>query len=158
MIPYRRTASAGANNAGRRTGSDKENMETTLTVRDRTTQNLKKDTLVFMLALPSERITVRELIRARIYHEVQDYNARQSEYFTGLVQPSDAEITLNGYRMKKVRSLDPEKQYKLALESFEHNGFILLVDDRQVDSLDQVIEVGPATAVTFLKLVPLVGG
>ncbi len=133
-------------------------METTLTVRDRTTQNFKKDALVFTLALPSERITVRELIRARIYHEVQDYNGRQSEYFTGLVQPTDAELTLNGYRMKKARALDPEKQYQQALESFEHNGFILLVDDRQVDSLDQVIQVSPATAVTFLKLVPLVGG
>ncbi len=133
-------------------------METTLTVRDRTTQNLKKDALVFTLALPSERITVRELIRARIDQEVQDYNSRQLEYFNGLVQPSDTELTLNGYRMKKVRALDPEKQYQQALESFEHNGFILLVDDRQVDSLDQVIQVSPATAVTFLKLVPLVGG
>ncbi len=133
-------------------------METTLTVRDRTTQNLKKDALVFTLALPSERITVRELIRARIDQEVQDYNRRQSEYFNGLVQPSDTELTLNGYRMKKVHAIDPEKQYQLAVESFEHNGFILLVDDRQVDSLDQVIEVSPATAVTFIKLVPLVGG
>ncbi|MGB8646899.1 MAG: hypothetical protein WCF84_16805 [Anaerolineae bacterium] len=133
-------------------------METTLTVRDRTTQNMKKDALVFMLALPSERITVRELIRARIDHEVQDYNSRQSEYFVGLVQPSDTEMTLNGYRMRKIHVIDPDKQYRLALESFEHNGFIVLVDDRQVDGLDQVIEIGPTTAVTFLKLVPLVGG
>ncbi len=133
-------------------------MQTTLTVRDRTTQNLKKDALVFTLALPSEHIAVRELIRARIDQEVQDYNRRESEYFNGLVQPSDTELTLNGYRMKKVHAIDPEKQYQLALDSFEHNGFILLVDDRQVDSLDQVIEVSPATTATFIKLVPLVGG
>ena len=131
---------------------------TTLTVRDRTTVNLKKDALVFTVALPSERVTVRELIRARIDQEVQEYNNRPFEFFKGLVQPSDAELTLNGFRMKKVRAIDPEKQYQLAVESFEHNGFILLVDDRQVDSLDQVIEVSPTTAATFIKLVPLVGG
>ncbi len=44
------------------------------------------------------------------------------------------------------------------LAAEEHTGFILLVDDRQVDSLDQVIEVSPATTATFIKLVPLVGG
>jgi hypothetical protein len=34
----------------------------------------------------------------------------------------------------------------------------LLVDDRQVEELEEVIEIRPDTTVTFLKLVPLVGG
>jgi hypothetical protein len=34
----------------------------------------------------------------------------------------------------------------------------LLVDDRQVDELEEEIEIRPDTTVTFLKLVPLVGG
>jgi len=34
----------------------------------------------------------------------------------------------------------------------------LLVDDRQVDEFDYEIEIRPDTTLTFLKLVPLVGG
>jgi hypothetical protein len=46
----------------------------------------------------------------------------------------------------------------LAKRAFYTNGFILLVDDRQVDELDDEIVIRPDTTVTFLKLVPLVGG
>ena len=133
-------------------------MQATLTVHDRSTLNLKKDELTFVLAFPTEHITVRELIRARVQHEVDDYNSRQPEIFRSLVQPTEAERTLNGYRLPKARHIDGEKQCELALRAFDNNGFVLLVDDRQVESLDQVIEIGPSTAVTFLKLVPLVGG
>jgi len=35
---------------------------------------------------------------------------------------------------------------------------MVLVDDRQAESLDEDIVVKPETRVSFLKLVPLVGG
>jgi hypothetical protein len=112
-----------------------------------------------MLDVPAERITVRELIRARVYKEVRDYNLSQPEYFRGLVQPTDAERTLNGFKLRQGRRIDPEKQFEKAIESFYRNGFLILVDDRQVDELEEEIEIRPdATTVTFLKLVPLVGG
>jgi hypothetical protein len=65
---------------------------------------------------------------------------------------------LNGYRMKTRRRLDPEAQLAFALQAFQANGIIVIVDDQQVDSLDEVIAVTPKTHVRFLKLVPLVGG
>ncbi len=133
-------------------------MEATLRVHDRTTANLKKDQLVFTIAFPSERITLRELIRARVLYEVEEYNRKQPEYFQGLVQPTDAEMTLNGYRLPQRRFIDPEAQCQRALTAFERNGFVLLVDERQVEGLDTVIDIGPMTGVTFLKLIPLVGG
>jgi hypothetical protein len=34
-------------------------------------------------------MTVREVIRARIYQEVQDYNQKTPEYFRGLVEQND---------------------------------------------------------------------
>lgn len=129
----------------------------TLTVRDETTSSLDED-CVFTLDFPTERVTVRELIRARVYGEVGEYNASLPEHFRGLVQPTDAEKTLNGYRLRGPRGIRPEAQYEKAIEAFEGNGFLLLVDDRQVEDLDRVIEIEPQTTVTFLKLVPLVGG
>ncbi len=134
-------------------------MSTTLKIKDETTFNLGgDDDRDFTLDIPDEMISVHELIRARIYREVHDYNLDQPEYFHGLVQPSDAERSLNGFRMRRRRKLDPERQFELAKRAFYSNGFILLVDDRQVDELEDEIEIRPDTTVTFLKLVPLVGG
>ena len=133
-------------------------MSTTLTIRDETTFSLGSDDKEFTLDVPTERITVRELIRTRVYQEVGDYNLRQPEYFRGLVQPSDAERTLNGYKMRRRRRLDPQRQFEGAIESFNRNGFFVLVNDRQVEELEEEIEIRPDTTIAFLKLVPLIGG
>ena len=132
-------------------------MSSTLTVRDETTsgQLLGRITLEFL----TERITVRELIRSRVYQEVQDHNLKAHQHvFQGLVQPSDAERELNGYRLRKPRTIDWKQQYEVALKAFQENGFLILVGDRQVEDLDEEIEIQPGVEVTFLKLVPLGGG
>jgi hypothetical protein len=134
-------------------------MSTTLKIKDETTFNLGgDDDRDFTLDVPDEKISVQELIRARVYREVHDYNLDQPEYFHGLVQPSDTERSLNGFKMRRRRTIDPERQFELAKRAFYSNGFILLVDDRQVDELEDEIEIRPDTTGTFLKLVPLVGG
>jgi hypothetical protein len=131
-------------------------MSTTLTIRDETTSG---DTLCeFALELLTERITVRELIRSRVYQEVQDYNLLQPQVFRGLVQPTDAENALNGYKLRKPRTIDWKQQYDKAIDAFESNGILILVDDKQVESLDEEIVVRPETRVSFLRLTLLVGG
>jgi hypothetical protein len=131
-------------------------MAATLTVRDETTAG--QTLYEFALEVLTERLTVRELIRSRVYQEVQDYNLRRPEQFRSLVQPTDAEQTLNGFKLKKPRQIDWKKQYEMAVEAFEVNRFLILVDDRQAESLDEEIVINPETRVSFLKLTPLVGG
>ncbi len=133
-------------------------MARTLTIRDETTFDFGGADEGITLDLPSERITVRELIRTRVYQEVRDHNLNRPEYFRGLVQPTDAERTLNGFKVRQRRRIDPEKQFERAIESFHRNGFFILVDGLQVDELEEEIEIKPDTTATFLKLVPLVGG
>ena len=133
-------------------------MSTTLTIRDEVSFSFNADAFEFTISLPSEVVTARELIRERVRQEVEGYNARLPEYFRGLVQPAEAERTLNGYKLNKPRALDWREQYDRAVEAFSRNGFILLLDDRQVEDVDALIELRPRTTVTFLKLVPLVGG
>ncbi len=129
---------------------------TTLLIRD----ELSNGQVVNELSLDflEERITVRELIRSRVYEEVRLFNFSKPGYFKGLVQPSDAEVVLNGYKLREKRAIDWQKQYEVALEAFRKNGFIILVDDRQVEDLDHVVDLKAGTQVSFLKLVPLVGG
>ncbi len=131
-------------------------MPATLTIHDETASGKKINT--FTLDCLTEKMTVRELIRARIYQEVQDYNQKQPEYFRGLVQPTAAERVLNGYKLKARRKIDWQEQFKRALEAFERNGFFVLVGNRQAESLDEEFEVKVDTEVSFAKLVPLVGG
>ncbi len=129
---------------------------TQLIVRDETTAGEK--TGEFVMDLLTERITVRELIRSRVYQEVQDYNVKTPEYFRGLVVPADAEKTLNGIKLKKGRQLDWRKQFEVALKAFESNRILILVNERQAENLDEEIVIEPDTKVSFLRLVPLVGG
>lgn len=131
-------------------------MPATLTIHDETASGQKTNT--FTLACLTERMSVRELIRARIYQEVQDYNQREPEYFRGLVEPTAAERVLNGYKLKAKRKIDWQEQFQRALEAFHRNGFFVLVGDRQAESLDEEFEVKVETEVSFVKLVPLVGG
>lgn len=131
-------------------------MSVTLTIRDETT--LDRTGHAFTLALAAERISVRDLIRSRVYQEVEAYNEQQLDYFRGLVQPSEAEQTINGYRLRKGQQINKEAQFDKAIQAFQKNGFLLLVDDHQVDDLDEMLELQPETTVTFFKLIPLVGG
>jgi hypothetical protein len=115
----------------------------------------------FPLEFPDERITVRQLIRERVYQEVTDYNfrtRRDGGVFRGLVQPTDTERTLNGFRVPKNREIDWEAQFTQAIDAFGRNGFFIIVDDHQAETLDEAITISPATQVSFVKLTPLVGG
>ena len=131
-------------------------MATAVTVRDETTSGTTTNELT--LEFLTERVTARELIRSRVYQEVTEYNARQAGLFKGLVQPRDAERTREGFRLRAPRRIDWAEQYEAALASFARNGFLILVDDRQVTGLDAEIELRHDTEVSFLRLVPLVGG
>jgi hypothetical protein len=131
-------------------------MAATLTVCDETTGGTVQRR--FELEFPTERITVRELIRERVYQEVQDYNLKRPEVFQGLVQPSEAEVALNGYKVKRGREIDWKAQFEKACEAFEASRVLVLVGDRQAETLEEEIEITRGVEVTFLRLVPLVGG
>jgi hypothetical protein len=127
-----------------------------LTVHDEGTDGSTSTPLV--LEFLTECITVRELIRSRVYQEVQDYNRRQPEVHHFLVTPSDAERTLNGYRLRQPRLIDWKTHYEKALAAFQAGRFLILVGERQAEALDEEIVLQPGTRVTFLRLMPLAGG
>ncbi|MER7570558.1 hypothetical protein [Streptomyces sp. NPDC126514] len=56
------------------------------------------------------------------------------------------------------RRMPREADRERALRAFAGNGLILLVGDRQPTGLDEEIAVSADTEVTFLRLIPLVGG
>lgn len=111
-----------------------------------------------ILADVPDTLSLRELIRLRVRDEVARHNARPTEVFNGLVCPVGAEAELNGYRFRTTRTIDWEQQADAAVEAFGHNAFFVLVGGRQVTELDESVLLSEATDVTFVRLIPLVGG
>ncbi|MEU8797611.1 hypothetical protein [Spirillospora sp. NPDC048819] len=104
------------------------------------------------------RMTVRELIRLRVREEVARHNARPTDRFNGLVRPDDAETELNGYRLRAPRRIDWERQADIAERAFAGNGYFVLAGDRQVEDLDEEVDLTTGLNLVFVKLVPLAGG
>ena len=134
-------------------------MSMTITLYDETLPGERTASL--RLDLLTSTITLRELIRRRVYEEVQDYHAAPpTAVFRGLVTPTPVEAALNGPKSepKPKRRIDWEAQYEKALTAFNRNGFFVLVGDRQIESLDEEIALKLDTEVSCVKLVALVGG
>lgn len=131
-------------------------MPAILTIRDETTAGDVSEPIT--LEFPTEQITVREIIKERVYQEVQDYNRRNDGVFKGLVQPTGAEVALNGAKIPKARNVDWKEQVDRACDAFDKRRVLVLAGGKQTTSLDEVVTITRGVEVTFLKLVPLVGG
>ncbi|MGW7409531.1 hypothetical protein ACWGI9_38560 [Streptomyces sp. NPDC054833] len=128
----------------------------TVTFRDETATG--KPLTEWEVAGQPERMTVRELIRLRVREEAARHNARPTNHFNGLVRPDDAETELNGYRLREPRRIDWQRQADIAERAFLSNGFFVLAGDRQVEELDEVVDLTTDPDLVFIKLVALVGG
>ncbi|MES2197577.1 MAG: hypothetical protein V4517_24420 [Pseudomonadota bacterium] len=108
------------------------------------------------LRLASERITLRELLARRIDEEVAAFNAGSST-IQPLIVPDERERRLNE-RTPKPRRIEPDRQLAAAIEAFERNRIMVIVDNRQIEDLDVPLGITSDSEVRFLKMVPLVGG
>ena len=135
-------------------------MAATLTLRDETLTGTPD--AAWSLEFLTDRITVADLIRERVYQEVADANVAAriaGGTHRRLVTPTETERQLNAPGPSRpARTIDWKRQVAVAEEAFTSGRFLILVDGRQVDSLTDPITVGPDTDVAFVRLTMLVGG
>lgn len=105
------------------------------------------------LEFDRELLKVKDVIQARVYAEVQQYNSGESP--NSLVVPTELEAQL---KVTSRRKVDAEQQYLLALDAFQQNGYFVLIDNKQAEDLDEEVLLTNDTVVSFVKLTPLVGG
>ena len=125
------------------------------------------------IRLLEEKLTVAELIRRTVEEQVRDLVARRKldaeqtrraldrQYHSGeeIIAKAEHSTAKNPSR----RATDPvEKrsaaEVRKALSAFDSRSYYVTVDGRQVERLDDVIELRPDSKVTFIRLMPLVGG
>lgn len=111
-----------------------------------------------VIGFKTNTTTLKDIIEARVRQEVDNYNKKLPEYYNGLVEPTDSEKTINGYKLKSKKTIDPEKQVYVALDAFQKNGFFVLINNQQHSSLEDSIQLDSDTNISFVKLTPLVGG
>ena len=131
-------------------------MPQTVTIQDQFPVGQITHTLDFVVQ--NERLAVHELIEQRVLQEVALHGSKPLQRFNPLIQPVPREKSLNDKKKSTVRQVNAEKQIALALQAFGQNSFFILVNDNQVERLDDVILMTDSTKISFIKLVPLVGG
>jgi hypothetical protein len=114
------------------------------------------------LRLASERVSAREIIRSRVVAEVEEINLRkQMSGRSYIITRASWERELNvtgADRQGKAASMDVEAEIEHAVAAFSRRQFIMLLDDRQIDDLDQMVGLRPDSEVVFVHLLPLRGG
>lgn len=125
-------------------------------VRDETMSGREIESWV-LPGLP-DLISARELVRLRVREEVARHNAAGGSVFRGLVRPAAARETARGFELSGGGWVDWVAQADTACTAFDRNGFVLIVGDRQVEDLAEMIDLRAASAVAFIRLVALVGG
>lgn len=121
-----------------------------LTLTDETTQGsiLK----LLKLKVDHDSLSVRELIRLRVYQEVRAYNSQRVNCFRGLVEPFKAERVINGYILKPWRKIDPEQQFRSTLSAFRRGLFYILINGKKIENLDEYVLPKPLMKISFLKI------
>lgn len=113
---------------------------------DETTAGVRSEGPTVQFDLP--KITVRTLIESRIRAEV-DRRSDDMPVNKRLVNPVPKPFTPR---------IKVEAQVQTACEAFDRGQLIVLLPGRQAQTLDETLTLEDGDEVTFLRLVPLIGG
>jgi hypothetical protein len=106
------------------------------------------------LALPAARLAVRELIAHKVRQEVEECLTQQRPGLSGeYLSPEE----LLGAMASATPGAVGEEIVR-AQQAFAARAYMLVVDNRRVWGLEDILTLGPATQVEFIKILPLVGG
>lgn len=95
-----------------------------------------------------DRLSVRELLTARVRADVAAYNSDPGPVFRGLVQPADAMRHSDGHRMSRPRPLDGEAMVAAVEEALTAGLLSLRVGETALTDPDAEVEPGGHDEVT----------
>ena len=106
------------------------------------------------LTLPVARVAERELIAHKVRQEVEEcLNHQRSELSGEYLSPEEL---LGAVSIAMPDTVGDE--IIRAQQAFAARAYMIVVDNRRVWGLEDVLTLGPTTQVEFIKILPLVGG
>lgn len=116
------------------------------------------------LSCDGNRLTLRELLKRIVLEEVEAFRTRQEQQrLTRVLTKAEIQqgvdlgkVDMGGRNLQQ--QVDPQVAVDNALQSFEDGFYFVFIDDEQQQDLDAEVYLKPNSHVTFLRLVPLVGG
>jgi hypothetical protein len=106
------------------------------------------------LALPAARLAVRELIAHKVRQEVEECLTQRRPGLSGeYLSPEE----LLGAGSSATPGPVGDEIIR-AQQAFAARAYMIVVDNRRVWDLEDMLTLGPTTQVEFIKILPLVGG
>lgn len=144
-------------------------MQSTITIEGKFLGRSKPLFADWLITLPPDsnngkRLTLRDLLTRIVLEEVEAFRTRQEQRHLTRVL-TKAEIKQGVERGKvdmggrdKEQEIEPQAAVVNALQAFEDGFYFVFIDDEQQQELDSEVYLKPNSKVTFVRLVPLVGG
>lgn len=114
--------------------------------------------------VPVGPTTLRDLIATLVRHELDGFDRRQVENsMLRVLTPADLVHGADtGRYAAEPRAAQQapsfETAYERALEAFNDGLYFAFVDDAQLESLDEPVQLGPTSRMRLVRLVALAGG
>lgn len=124
----------------------------TITLQDASLQDQHQSP--WQMDIFEEQSTLREILRSRIYQEVSEYHAKKRSQALCLITPRPVEPQ----QADATPPVDWQIHYEQAITAFQKRRYLVLINGRQITELDASIHLTNQTTITFLKLIPLIGG
>lgn len=106
------------------------------------------------LTLPAVRLTVRELIAHKVRQEVEECLSQQRSGLSGeYLAPEELLGSVSSARPGTVGD-----EVAWAQQAFAARAYMIVVNNRRVWDLEEMLHLEPTTQVEFIKILPLVGG
>jgi hypothetical protein len=118
----------------------------------------------WQMSLPSQTLTLQELLTQIVQSEIQAFQTRQSQQrLTKVLGPVEIEagvargkITSGGSELDQ--AVDEQQAIENALQSFQDGFYLVFIDDQQQEDLADLVDLKANSELLFLRLTPLVGG
>jgi hypothetical protein len=103
-----------------------------------------------VLELGAGEITAAELLRTAVAAQIQELRVNRG------LAPDDARRILA--RLYHIPDVSSDSEVESAIQGFAQRAFVMLVNGRQIEQLDDVLELRSTNRVTFLRLMAFSGG
>jgi len=131
-------------------------MSSLLLIRDETPEGDRLHE--FQLNIEGNYVSMREIIAARVMHEVFESQRQPIVFSPRLVEALPIHRFLPSISSSlQPKHIDLETQVFRALDAFNTHSYVVFINAVECKSLDQIVKIDKSVIISFIILIPLIG-